>query len=154
MLESADAEVMEGAEASAEAIFQRALRDLPFNVQIPRSKLEALGKSGPAATTLSDQRRHVRFRQLKRGIVRCEPTFPSIQRSTELSLGLVVTISKEGVGLLYPMQLYPKERFALRMEGSGLMRLTVARCRKLGPNCFEIGASSATPIDVKRFITG
>ncbi len=154
MLESADAEVVECAAVGAETPFQRALRDLPFNVQIPRSKLEALGKSGHAATIHNDQRRHVRFRQLERGIVRCGSTFPSIQRSSELTVCLVISLSREGVGLLYPMQLFPKERFALRMEGSKQMLLTVARCRKLGPNCFEIGATSATPIDVKRFIPG
>ncbi|MEW4562537.1 hypothetical protein AB1K70_08425 [Bremerella sp. JC770] len=129
------------------------MRNLPFDVQIPRAKLEELSKSGPAVPTNSDQRRFVRFRQLKRAILKCEPTFPEVERSEQLSLGLITNISKDGIGLLYHMQLYPKERFVLRLENSGLMRFSVARCRKLGPKCYEIGATTATPIDIRPFIS-
>ncbi|WDI42775.1 hypothetical protein [Bremerella sp. P1] len=152
MLESFDAEVGASPKLNEEAVFQRAARDLTFQVQIPRTKMEQLGKSGPTATTLTDQRRHVRFHQLKRCIVRCNPTFPTIERTSHLTLGLVTNISKDGVGFLFPVQLYPKERFVLRIEGSGMIPLTVARCRKLGPQCYEIGATSIRPIDMKPFI--
>lgn len=153
MLESIDAEIIPSPTAGEDMIFQRASRDLPFNVQIPRTKLEELGKSGPSQTTVTDQRRHVRFHQLKRCILRCEPSFPKIERPQQLSLGLVTNISKEGVGLLYSSQLFPQEKFVLRIEGNGLLRLTVSRCHKLGPQCYEIGATSIRPIDVKKFIS-
>jgi len=152
MLEIADTEVIQNLHRYGDKFFHRALKELPFHVQVPRTKLDELGKSGPVQTTVSDQRRHVRFRQLKRCVLRCESTFPSIQRTSQLSLGLVVNISKEGVGILHHAQLYPNERFVMRFEGSGLMRLTVARCRKIGPQCYEIGALSIKPIDIKPFI--
>lgn len=148
MLESVNAEVASPSISDATS-FQRAIRDLTFQVQIPREKMEELGKSGPASTTLNDQRRHVRFRLLKRCIVRFNPTFPTLQRPSQFTLGLVTNISKDGVGLLYHQQLFPRERIVLRIEGSGVLPLTVALCRKLGPQCYEIGTTSIRPIDVK-----
>ncbi|MBA2115954.1 hypothetical protein [Bremerella alba] len=151
MLENVDAEVVSSPTVQEDGFFLRTVRDLTFEVQIPRAKLEELGKSGHIETTATDQRRHVRFRQLKRCILRCEPTFPTIERPQQLSLALVTNISRKGVGLLYHSQLYPKESFVLRIEGAGLLRLTVARCRKLGPQCYEIGATAIRPIDIKKF---
>jgi len=153
MLESNHAEVAASPVDDEEAIIQRALRHLPFEVQIPRTKLDELKKSGPVESKNAELRRFVRFRQLKRGILRCEPTFPEVERSQQLSIGLVTNISRDGIGLLYHLQLYPSERFALRIENSGLMRFTVKRCRKLGPMCYEIGATTATPIDIGPFIS-
>ncbi|MFN3153544.1 hypothetical protein [Bremerella sp.] len=153
MLESIDAEVAASPPFSEESSFQKAIRDLPFQVQIPRTKLEELGKSGPSSATMSDQRRHVRFRLLKRCILRFGQTFPTIERPAQFSLGLVTNISKDGVGLLYHQQIYPRERIVLRIEGSGIIPLTVARCRKLGPQCYEIGTAAVRPIDVKQFVT-
>ena len=66
MLESIDDAIVSGLPRQGDSAFERAIRNVPFNVQIPRSKLEALGKSGPSTPMVTDQRRHIRFRQLKR----------------------------------------------------------------------------------------
>lgn len=154
MLESFNAEVGASPANSDDLFFQRAARDLTFQLQIPRAKLAELGKSGPAATTLSDQRRHVRFHQLKRCIVRCSGTYSVLARSPQPALGLITNVSKDGIGFLFHTQLFPNERFVLRVEGSGIgiISLTVARCRKLGPQCYAIGAESSKPIDIKQFM--
>lgn len=153
MLESVDPEVAQNPIVRSEDLFQRALRDLSFEVQIPRTKLEELSKIGPTSPTLADERRRVRFRKLKRAIICCDRTLPSIERTRQLSLGLMLNISKEGIGMLYHLQLYPQERFVMRIVGYDLLRLTVVRCRKLGPKCYEIGATSDVPIDVEQFFT-
>ncbi|MHC2067115.1 hypothetical protein ACYFX5_06570 [Bremerella sp. T1] len=152
MLESIDDAIASGLPRQGDSAFERAIRNVPFNVQIPRSKLEALGKSGPSTPMVTDQRRHIRFRQLKRCLLRYEATYPKVPRHADLFQALIINVSKEGIGLLHEEQLYPKERFHLRVEGYGLLRLTVARCQKLGPRCYEIGAVGDRPLDVKTLI--
>jgi hypothetical protein len=48
-------------------------------------------------------------------------------------------VSRQGVGFLAPVQLFPKERVRLRLPVTELS-LEVTRCRRIGKDCFECGA--------------
>lgn len=123
-----------------DAAFQKALSVLPFDIQVPRALLEGYQGSGPTKTTMSEQRRYVRFLHLTRGILRYSQTFPSIGRSSGLHSVLITNVSKCGVGLLNGEQLFPSERMNLWMLGRGVFPVTIARCRKINERCYEIGA--------------
>lgn len=119
--------------------FREALGKLPFNVQVPRSHLGELMKSGPCSSRMAEQRRHVRFHHFKQGILGYQQSLSPIRRLQALHLVLITNISKSGIGILHSEQLYPREHFFLWIEDRGILRVDVARCRKVNENCFDVG---------------
>ena len=141
MLEGIDTSVAELDEFGDEPIFQNALATLPFRVSVPREMVDQYEGPAPTKTTLSEQRRFVRFRHLARGVIRYEQTYPAIVRDQALHAILITNVSRCGIGLLNEEQLFPNERMTVWMSGRGLLRIHVARCRKINDLCYEIGAS-------------
>lgn len=140
MLESDSEEVFVAEhDASKPPGFRDILSKLPFNVQVPRSHLDELKKSGPCSSRMSEQRRHVRFHQFKRGILGYRQTLSPIRRLQALHLVLITNISKSGIGIFHSEQLYPREQLYLWTEDRGILRVDVARCRKVNEYCFDVG---------------
>jgi hypothetical protein len=48
-------------------------------------------------------------------------------------------VSRQGIGILTPMQLLPKERVQLRLPSGVQYQLEVARCRRVDVGCYECG---------------
>lgn len=48
-------------------------------------------------------------------------------------------ISRQGIGVLTPVQLLPKERVQLRLANGREYELEIARCRRLDADCYECG---------------
>jgi hypothetical protein len=62
----------------------------------------------------------------------------------ESTLGILTKdISRQGICLLSPVQLFPKERVKLRMPNGAEYELVIARCRREEDNCFECGTRFA-----------
>lgn len=60
--------------------------------------------------------------------------------SGEMSIGVYTKdISRQGICLLSPVQLYPKQRVELRLPNGSVYPLQVVRCRRDFDNCFECG---------------
>jgi PilZ domain len=56
------------------------------------------------------------------------------------SLGVYTTdLSRKGMGLLSPIQLFPKSRVQLQLGDSTKCQLEVVRCRRIGQECYECG---------------
>lgn len=123
-----------------DAAFRDAVRDLPCGVQLSRVLVEELNRTGASSTTENDRRRFVRFYCRVRGVLYYRQTLPAVEREERPFLVLVKNISRSGVGLLHEQQLFPHERFTLWMEGAQPREIEVARCRRLQPRCFEVGA--------------
>lgn len=140
MLESTNEETFVGeSEPDQKPAFLNILGKLPFKVQVPRSKLDELKKSGPCLPCMSDQRQHVRFRHLQKGILGYRQTFATIDRLHELHQVLITNISKTGIGVYHSEQLFPHEKLFLWTEEQGILQVNVARCRRVNQCCFEIG---------------
>jgi hypothetical protein len=59
------------------------------------------------------------------------------------TLGIyTVDLSRQGIGILSPVPLLPKERVQVQLAAVKLT-LEIARCRRLGDNCFLCGARVA-----------
>ncbi|MEX2316456.1 MAG: PilZ domain-containing protein [Pirellulales bacterium] len=48
-------------------------------------------------------------------------------------------ISRQGIGILTPVQLLPKERVQLRLANGTDYSLEIARCRRVDVGCYECG---------------
>ena len=58
----------------------------------------------------------------------------------ESSIGVYTKdISRQGICLLSPVQLFPKDRVELRLPNGSVYQLQIVRCRREFDNCFECG---------------
>lgn len=58
----------------------------------------------------------------------------------EMTLGVyTVNVSRQGMGLITPVQLFPKDQVVLQLWDGSSCRLEVARCRRLGIESYECG---------------
>jgi len=48
-------------------------------------------------------------------------------------------VSRKGIGILSPIQLFPKERIQLQLPSGAKYGLEVVRCRRVAANCYECG---------------
>ena len=53
-------------------------------------------------------------------------------------------ISRQGIGLLSPVQLLPMEQVSLLLSRDSSLQLEIARCRRIEKDCFDIGARFVT----------
>jgi hypothetical protein len=63
--------------------------------------------------------------------------------------GYAKDISRLGVGLFSPVPILPKQAVELELLSGKKLLLRVARCRRVGPQCFECGSIFEQP-EVKR----
>ena len=54
--------------------------------------------------------------------------------------GYAKDISRLGVGFFSPINLLPKQAVEMQLLNGKTMTLRIARCRRLGPQCFECGS--------------
>jgi hypothetical protein len=65
------------------------------------------------------------------------------------TLGIYTTdLSRKGMGLLAPLQLFPMERVNLRMSDGRECQLEIVRCRRVGNGCYECGARFAVGLRI------
>ena len=48
-------------------------------------------------------------------------------------------VSRTGIGLLSPVQLFPRQQFLMLLTEQIRYRLQTIRCRRVGPKCYECG---------------
>jgi hypothetical protein len=102
-----------------------------------------LKRQGPLPTVEGDRRRFVRFACRARGVLRRQSTFPAIPPDTAYYLVLVMDVSRSGVGFLHELQLLPRERCELWIEGGRRHTIEIVRCRRLQDRCYEVGGRFA-----------
>lgn len=115
----------------------------PTKVQLPAHMANFFAEAGYAPSYYQENRSNARLR------VRQEATITTIfapifvKRTSNASQVLVKDLSRTGLSILSPYQMWPSETFSIELHGR---RLTakVVRCRKLGEACFESGAMLVT----------
>jgi hypothetical protein len=113
--------------------------DPPFLVKLPPELAAFYKESGYLPASYWEARVNARLR------VRCESTLTSVfipafaLEQHRRARVLVKDLSRAGIGILSHQQMWPTETFVLVLKGRSLA-CTVARCRKLGKLCFEVGA--------------
>ncbi len=110
-------------------------------VQLPDSwQAHFFAKSGPMALHFENHRNfHRYFVRVKAIIKHGETTYG----------GYTKDISREGVGLLSPVQFWPQDLIELQLPQGYVLPLTIVRCKRLEDMCFECGAKftlNGTPL--------
>lgn len=84
------------------------------------------------------------YHENKRGFHRHYMRGKAILKRGQSTLGTYTKdISRQGIGLLSPVQLLPLERIELMLPNGATLHLEVTRCRRIDKNCFDCGARFA-----------
>lgn len=103
---------------------------LPVRVQLPLSEADFL--SGAAATGFAEysRRSHRRTQARLRA---------AVQTSEKWYASYIRDVSSVGLGLVSPIQLFPKDRVDVWIPEEQPLELIIRRCRKLDRECFQCG---------------
>lgn len=98
--------------------------------RLPMPEEAFFERVGPMPQTFASRRSFHRFYFPGQGILAWR----------DMSLGVYTTdISRKGLGMISPVQLFPMERATLRLCDGTECPLEVARCRRIGAECYECG---------------
>lgn len=111
----------------------------PLQVQLPPSLSGFFTESGYTPTTFAEHRTNARLRVRSEAVLTSLYAPPFVKRAGQALRILVKDMSRSGIGILTPHQLWPTERFGVELY-SRWIEAEVVRCRKLGDKCFEVGA--------------
>ncbi len=114
------------------------IEQIPCRVQVPLEWERLYEVEGYATSHLNEFRAGMRYRVLRRAALQLYGELPAYPRTTSLSGALVQDFSNRGMGLLYHEQLFPDERVRVLLPSISLDG-TVVRCRRRGPECYELG---------------
>ena len=98
--------------------------------QLPEDFTAFCRKRGPAPLHFGTRRAYQRF-FLRHKAVLC-------RQETQLAV-YTKDISRQGVGILTPIQLFPLEHVELQLPSGVQYRLEIARCRRIEVDCYECG---------------
>jgi hypothetical protein len=115
--------------------------ELPCLVQLPDAWLEKYGHRAPPME--NDQRRFPRVAcggLNAKAALEYRSTLPAHPRDEVTWAIYPVSVSRGGMAFLHSEPLYPGEKFFIRLSDEKSYDVEVARCRRVGPRCFEIGA--------------
>jgi hypothetical protein len=109
---------------------------LPLQVQLPPELKDFFSENG---YTYAEHRTNARLRVRGESVLTSLYVPPFAKRSATSLRVLVKDMSRSGIALLAPYQLWPTERFGVELCERWI-EAEVVRCRKLGERCFEVGA--------------
>ncbi len=113
---------------------------LPQKIQLPEGMENFFEESGPAVSASDDIRSSARTRVRTHGVLIPEQWLPAFQRSAEPTMIYTCDFSKNGFGFVSAEQYYPGEVTRILLA-TFWMRITIRRCRRLGPSCYDCGAT-------------
>lgn len=98
---------------------------------LPVPEGEFMAQLGPTPVAFTSRRSYHRFYFRGKGI---------LHRGGETFAVYTTDLSRKGLGLLVPQQLFPRERVVLQLSDGRECKLEIVRCRRVGPNCYECGS--------------
>jgi hypothetical protein len=115
------------------------ISEINWSITLPQTWCRFFEESGVLPSLPNDMRRSQRRAVRTFGLLRIDGTIPAITRSSALFGIYTKDFSKNAVGLISPIQLYPGERLRLILPTCWLS-LEVIRCRRHNSTCYEVGA--------------
>ena len=100
---------------------------------------EFMAKQGLVPAHINDRRHFARMYYRRASRLKFDGNLPAFPRDGQSVKTYSCDISRGGVAFLSDRELYPQENVRLDVEPLGEKKLCVVRCRRLGPQCFEIG---------------
>lgn len=125
------------------------VQSIAWRIELPAGSDDFFQQNGVLLQTDKDyrgtQRRIVRVR----GMMVVEKTLPAIERDPSWTGVYTKDFSKDGVGIVSPIQWFPEEQVRLILP-SFWLQTKVERCRKINRNCYEVGLSLIRRCDPDR----
>lgn len=121
-------------------LLAKLIETLPNEIELPEDQGDFFDVSGPLPSYEDEQRSSARTSVRTKGILISERTLPIYPRSHEPKVVYTRDFSKCGVGLVASEQFFPGEHIRVILA-TFWMSIRVRRARRLGANCFEIGAT-------------
>lgn len=110
------------------------------SVRLPAEWADFFEKSGPAPGAFDDRRQFPRLNLRGVAALRYRQTLPSLPRPAGWHRVYTKDICRGGLGFLHGEQLFPRERMTILLPDASSRAIEVVRCRRVGPDCYEIGA--------------
>lgn len=126
-------------EANYPKLFARLIEKVEWRIELPRELSDFFDHGGPNPANAYDMRRCPRMRSRHRGVMYFSRALPAFPRSDAPMGVYTVDLSRTGFGCLCAEQLFPGEQVRVLLPNCWL-EATVARGRRLGPQCFEAGS--------------
>ncbi len=114
---------------------------LTFELKMPSSPEEYFSVSGAVPTMWQDQRRFVRKHLRVVAAIQYRRSLPAHPRSAQWHKVVTRDLSRNGVSFLHSEQIFPLEQLLLVLPDCKPRCIEVVRCRRLGDQCFQVGAS-------------
>ncbi len=105
---------------------------IPLRAALPLTEDDFWKSRGPVPVRAGCRRSFARLHLRRQAILR-------LADGTMLA-GYTTDISRKGLGLLSPVQLFPKDGVVVRVAGSRDIRVDIVRCRRLAPGSYACGA--------------
>ena len=119
--------------------FEQLTKSLSMRVQLTDGLREMLNSQrGPTSTNPFEMRGTSRFRCFGKCVINMSPESFHMPGQDTQSLAIVRDISRNGIGLIAHQQWYPEQLAQVLLENAN-MDVRVARARRAGPFCFEVG---------------
>lgn len=119
--------------------FEQVSESLSMLIQLTDGlRLTLDSERGPTKTNLFELRGSSRFRCCGKCVATLSPDSFQMPGQVLKSLTIVRDISRKGIGLISHQQWYPEQRLNLLLENA-TVEARVARVRRAGPFCFEVG---------------
>lgn len=128
---------------------QRVIDSVPCLVEVPSALAELLQEEGYAAPSPMEERKYARYRYCRPAALQIIEDLPLLPRMRKIGGAYLVSVSIGGAAVLFDEQLYPRERVRIWIAADALTG-TVARCRRVGPKCYEVGVMLDERIQVHR----
>lgn len=118
---------------------ERLMREVAWEIELPVTMGRFFQETGPSNGIKDDERRAARLLVRTKCLVVPELPLPAFPR-TETPLGVYMAdISRHGLGFLASEPFFPEEEIRLILPTFWL-RAVVARSRRMGPKCYQVGA--------------
>ena len=115
-------------ELSPQLSFEESWDSLESKAELAVPAEEFFSKSG--------RKRPTEQRGFERHYLRCQAI---IQRELEKHAVYMKDCSRAGMGLVSPVQLFPREQIQLWMNSQRSYALEIIRCRRVSASCYECG---------------
>jgi len=115
------------------------------HVHLPWPLDRFLAKQGHPVPCKDDRRRFARLYYRRPLVLELDTSLQAFIRPHERIDTYSCDLSRDGMAFLSPCELYPRETVTLAFSASDRATWMVVRCRRLGPECFEVGARASEP---------
>lgn len=109
--------------------------------KIPASWTDFFDQQGPAPIEFNNARAYHRFYLRTKAVV--------VVGAQHLA-GYTKDVSRLGMGVYVPIQLFPRQRIRVWVPEGRDYQMTVTRCLRIGPDCYECGANFARTPGAKK----